>query len=77
MNTLVRKQEFERLVRPCAVAIIGASGDLSRIGGQPLRALTEFGYAGGVYPVNPKYPTLKGLPCYPNVGSVPPDFDTC
>jgi len=70
MKTDDTKQRFERLVRPRAIAIVGASGDLSRIGGQPLRALTELGFNGAVYPVNPKYATLKGLPCYPSVGAV-------
>ncbi len=67
--------DFERLIRPRAVGIIGASADLNRIGGQPLRALTEFGYAGGVYPVNPKYKTLKGLTCYPDITAVPRPCD--
>ncbi|MBI4192209.1 MAG: acetate--CoA ligase family protein [Betaproteobacteria bacterium] len=48
---------------------------MSRIGGQPLRALTEFGYAGAVYPVNPKYETLKNLVCYPNITAVPQPCD--
>jgi len=46
--------DFSRLVNPRAVAVVGASNDLTRIGGQPLKLLTEFGYQGKVYPVNPK-----------------------
>ena len=65
------KPDFERLIRPRAVAIIGASDDPTRIGGQPLRSLTEFGYAGAVYPVNPKYKTLGNLVCYPEIAAVP------
>jgi len=66
---------FERFIRPRGVAIVGASADVSRIGGQPLRGLTEFGFKGGVYPVNPKYQTLKGLPCFPSVPAVPRPCD--
>ena len=64
-------QDFSRLVNPRAVAVVGASNDLSRIGGQPLKLLTEFGYQGKVYPVNPKYPEIKGLTCYPSIAAVP------
>ncbi len=44
--------DLSRLLDPRGVAIIGASTDLSRIGGQPIKLLTEYGYKGKVYPVN-------------------------
>ena len=68
-------QDFSRLVNPRAVAVVGASTDLSRIGGQPLKLLTEFGFQGKVYPVNPKYPEIKGLKCYPDIASLPKPCD--
>lgn len=68
-------QDFSRLVNPRAVAVIGASNDLTRIGGQPLKLLTEFGYQGKVYPVNPKYPEIKGLTCYPSIAALPKPCD--
>ena len=68
-------QDFSRLVNPRAVAVIGASNDLTRIGGQPLKLLTEFGFKGKVYPVNPKYPEIKGLTCYPTIAAVPKPCD--
>ena len=69
------RHDFSRLINPRAVAVVGASNDLSRIGGQPLKLLTEYGYRGKVYPVNPKYPEIKGLECYPDLGSVPKPCD--
>ncbi len=69
------RHDFSRLINPRAVAVVGASTDLSRIGGQPLKLLTEYGYRGKVYPVNPKYPEIKGLPCYPDLASVPRPCD--
>ena len=54
---------FERLFHPRGIAIIGASSDLTRIGGQPIKALKEAGYRGSIYPVNPKYGEIAGLPC--------------
>ena len=58
---------FERLFHPRGIAIIGASADLTRIGGHPIKALKKAGYAGGIFPINPKYPELHGLACYPDV----------
>lgn len=60
---------------PRGIAIVGASTNLTRIGGHPVRLLTEYGYQGKVYPVNPKYPEIKGLPCYPDVASIPGPCD--
>lgn len=61
---------LSQLFEPSAVAIIGASANLTRIGGQPVRALHRFGFQGGVYPVNPKYQEIDGLRCYASVGEI-------
>ena len=61
---------FERLFHPRGIAIVGASADLGRIGGHPIKALKGAGYAGGIFPVNPKYPELHGLRCYPDVAAI-------
>src|SRR5271166_3505794 len=62
--------KFDGLFHPRGVAIIGASSDLSRGGGQPLKALLDLGYAGAVYPVNPKHASIAGVRCYPSVGAI-------
>jgi acetate---CoA ligase (ADP-forming) len=61
---------LSHLFEPRGVAIVGASADLTRIGGQPVRALNRFGFRGGVYPVNPKYPEIDGLRCYASVADI-------
>jgi acetyltransferase len=66
---------FARLFNPRAIAVIGASPDASRIGGQPIPILLESGYRGGIYPVNPKYPQIGELKCYANVADVPQPCD--
>ena len=58
------------LFEPRGVAVIGASADVTRIGGQPVRALHRFGFRGQVFPVNPKYPEIDGLRCYASVGEI-------
>jgi acyl-CoA synthetase (NDP forming) len=67
--------DLSRFLNPRGVAIVGASNDVARIGGQPIRLLTEFGYAGKVYPVNPKYTEIRGLTCYPDLAAVPQPCD--
>jgi acyl-CoA synthetase (NDP forming) len=67
--------EFSRLLDPRAVAVLGASTDPDRTGSQPLRLLTEYGFAGKVYPVNPEYNELAGIACYPNLAAVPKPCD--
>ena len=56
---------FDRLFAPKAIAIIGASQDLTRISGQPIQALKNSGFKGPVYLVNPRYNELHGQVCYP------------
>ena len=59
------------LLNPSSVALIGASNNPARIGGMPLDLLQHFGYAGNVYPINPKYDEVFGYTCYPDIESTP------
>lgn len=59
------------LLKPKSIAVVGASDDAARIGGRPLRILADRGYEGDVYAVNPKYRTAQGIPCYPDIPSLP------
>lgn len=66
----VKNNDFERLLYPRGIAVVGASHELSRIGGQPVRNLSDHGWGGCIYPVNPKYREIKGLVCYPDVRQI-------
>lgn len=61
---------FERILNPRAVAIIGASADLTRIGGHPIKALKKAGFTGGIHPVNPKYREIAGFACHPTAAAI-------
>ena len=63
--------DFARLFAPRSVAVVGASTDEASISGQPIRFLRDHGYAGRVYPVNPKYASVGGHVAYPDVASLP------
>ena len=65
------RSDLERFFNPRAIAIIGASQDLATISGQPLKFLKSHGYRGRLYPVNPRYPEITGVQCYPSLAEVP------
>ena len=71
----LEKPDLSRFLNPRGVAIVGASNDLTRIGGQPIRLLTEFGYKGKVYPVNPGTPRSTDLLAIRSLGAVPQPCD--
>ncbi|MDB5818488.1 MAG: CoA-binding domain protein [Rhizobacter sp.] len=62
---------LDPLLKPRSITLIGASNQAGRIGGMPLDLLRHFGYAGQVFPVNPKYAEVFGYTCYPDVESLP------
>ncbi|WP_017379065.1 acetate--CoA ligase family protein [Paenisporosarcina sp. TG-14] len=60
---------------PKSIAIIGASGDTSKISHKPVSNLREVGYEGEVYLVNSKYEEIAGYPCYKDIQSLPSNID--
>ena len=68
-------KDLQPLLSPKSIAIIGASTDFNKINGRPLKHLLDKGYAGKIYPVNPKYPSINGLTCYPSVAAIPEPVD--
>ena len=61
---------LEPMFRPASVAIIGASSDPARIGGMPLAFLKANNFAGPIYPVNPRGPTIQDLPAFPSIRDI-------
>ncbi|MGE0329172.1 MAG: acetate--CoA ligase family protein [Ramlibacter sp.] len=62
---------LDALFAPNAIAVIGASDDVTKIGGRPLQFLLKYGFAGGIYPVNRKGGTVQGLAAYASVADLP------
>lgn len=63
-------ESLRALMSPRSIAVIGASADLATIGGRPIRLLRKHGFKGALYPVNPKYREIDGLPCYASISDV-------
>jgi acyl-CoA synthetase (NDP forming) len=64
-------EALSRLLQPRSVAVIGASGDPAKTAGRPVSYLLKHGFAGTIYPVNPKLDRIGELPCYSNVAALP------
>lgn len=64
-----------RLLNPASVAVIGASRNPDTVGHQALRNLLSGGFAGPVYPVNPRADQVASVRAYPTVLDVPDVVD--
>ena len=73
--TTTSHTDISRLLTPQSIAIIGASSNNTSISGQPLRLMLDAGYAGKIYPVNPKRDEVQGVKAYPDAQSIPGPCD--
>jgi acetyltransferase len=72
---MARRRTLDIFFHPKNVAVIGATEALHSVGRSILSNLKDAPFPGAIYPVNPKHDTLLGLPCYPNIASVPAPVD--
>ncbi len=73
-HTLSR-EAISRFLKPRSVAVIGASDKPGALGASVLGNLDRNGYAGEVYPVNPKRETIGARACFPSVEALPEGVD--
>jgi acetate---CoA ligase (ADP-forming) len=85
--TAEARQQFERresvaainalklFFEPCAVAVIGASRQRGTIGGEILHNLSNYGFNGPIYPVNPAANVIENIKCYQTIEAVPGPVD--
>lgn len=66
---------LDRFLRPKSVAVVGASDKPGALGATLLTNLDRNGYAGAVYPVNPKRDEIMGKRCYASVDALPEGVD--
>ena len=62
--------KLDPLVKPRSVAIVGAT-DRGGPGRAVIESLGAIGFTGPIYPVNPKYPTVLNIKCYPSLTELP------
>lgn len=68
-------ETMEHLLRPRAIAVIGASAREGKIGNSVMRNLVEGGFPGEIYPVNPQGGEILGRGVYADVSDLPDGVD--
>ena len=66
---------MNRIMKPAAVAVIGASAEAGKIGNSVMKNLVNGGYAGQIFPINPKADEILGLKAFKSIADVPGDVD--
>jgi acetyltransferase len=66
-----RKTTYEYLLNPESIAVIGASSDALKPGGRVFKNIKDNGFAGSLWPVNPKSAEVQGVPAFKDVTALP------
>ncbi len=66
---------MQRIMNPRAVAVIGASDGEGKIGNSVMKNIINGGYAGELYPINPRADEILGKKCFKSVNDIPGDVD--
>jgi len=67
--------QMNRIMKPEAVAVIGASSEEGKIGNSVMKNLINGGYQGAIYPINPTGREIMGKKAYKSVKDVPGTID--
>jgi acetate---CoA ligase (ADP-forming) len=65
-----RSHPLDTFFAPSSIAIIGASREPLKIPGLLLAFLRKNQFPGQIFPVNPNYPDIDGLACYPSIAAI-------
>jgi acyl-CoA synthetase (NDP forming) len=68
-------RQMNRIMKPDAVAVIGASAESGKIGNSIMKNLINGGYQGAIYPIHPSAPEIMGKKAYKSVKDVPGVID--
>lgn len=66
---IYKSPDLKPLLVPESIAVVGAS-EKPGPGRQVIENLAQLGYQGEVFPVNPNYEEILGIPCYPSLSEV-------
>jgi len=68
-------RQMNRIMKPGAVAVIGASAENGKIGNSVMKNLINGGYQGEIYPIHPKAQEIMGKKVYKSVKDIPGPVD--
>jgi acyl-CoA synthetase (NDP forming) len=67
----VTETKLHKLLSPESVAIIGASERYENPGSVVILNMQRRGFAGKIYPINPKYDSIHGINTYKSINDLP------
>jgi acyl-CoA synthetase (NDP forming) len=68
-------RQMNRIMKPKAVAVIGASAESGKIGNSVMKNLINGGYKGEIFPIHPKADEILGKKVYRSVKDIPGEVD--
>ncbi len=68
-------EQMNRIMKPRAVAVIGASAEAGKIGNSVMKNLINGGYQGAIYPIHPTAGQILGKQVFRSVKDVPGEID--
>ncbi len=69
------KEQLDKIMRPKAIAVVGASTKPKTIGSEIMQRLRDYKFNGKIYPVNPKGGMIEGFQAYTSVAEIPGEVD--
>ncbi len=66
---------LDKIFRPSSIAVIGASEKAGSVGNALLQNLTQAGFKGQIYPVNPKHDRINGLKSHKSIKDIQAPVD--
>jgi acetyltransferase len=67
----VNVHNLDHIFNPSRIVLVGVTTNPNSVSGKVLSNLVGSGFSGVVYPVNPDHEAVMGIPCYPNIKSLP------
>jgi acetyltransferase len=67
----VHMRSLSEIFSPKSIAIVGASRKEGTVGHKLFQNMLSGGFTGVVYPVNPHWPSVGGVRCYPGIRDLP------
>ena len=75
MKEISGRHYLTRLFEPASVAIVGAGETSGKVGAVLVTNMLAAGFRGALFGVNPKYASVRGVPCYESIGKLPQPVD--
>ena len=66
---------LDKIMKPKAIAVVGASTKEKTIGSEIMQRLRDYKFTGNIYPVNPKGGIIEGFQAYTSVAEIPGEVD--